>query len=108
MPKVISIHPWEAQERAMSDAYLDSVENIPFSSIGGLDRRHSDEAMEIPDYIHPSCRDAYIRGYQAAALKMYGEDWRTCRFGWVPVLEIGPPTDDGSVQVTMAIAQDKR
>lgn len=76
-------------ERGMADAAQDRCENVPFASVGGLDRR---AALVAPDYITPEERPAYIRGYELNALAMYGADWRTCAFGWSPAVEINKPT----------------
>ena len=77
----------DAFERGRADCIQDRCENIPFASIGGLDKRHSPEA---PHYISEADRHMYLHGYIAAAQEMYGEDWRTCRFTWKHALTIEP------------------
>lgn len=81
--------PTEAFLRAVTDCIQDSCENAPFASVGGLDKR---EDMTAPAYITKH-GDAYtaewLRGYTTSACAMYGDDWRTCGFGWQPALTIG-------------------
>lgn len=80
----------EPFERGRSDCFQDRCENVPFSSIGGLDKR---DEMVAPDYITKHGEDytkEYLDGYRYAAERMFGPDWRTCTFGWKPVMEIGP------------------
>jgi len=76
--------------RARMDCIQDRCENIPFASIGGLTKR---DKPQVPKYIKPAEAEEYLMGYTTTAQRMYGEDWRTCEFGWVPVLEIRK--DDG-------------
>lgn len=73
-------------ERAMLDAFDDSCQNCPFGSVGGLEKRGS---MVAPSYITPAERETYLKGYQAAAKNMYGDDWATCAFGWAPAMGFG-------------------
>ena len=72
-------------DHGRDNCVLDSMENAPFGSAGGLEKR---TAMVAPDYIQEHHRKEYIRGYQQAAFEMYGEDWQTCGFGWTPALTI--------------------
>ena len=72
--------------RGFSDAAQDACENVPFASIGGLDKR---DDMKAPDYITPDERNAYLNGYRTFAAASYGNDWKTCSFGWSPALTIG-------------------
>jgi hypothetical protein len=71
--------------RGARDAIQDAGENAPFGSVGGLAKR---DTMVVPDYVlEQECSSAaYLAGYQEAARRMYGEDWRDCSFGWVPVI----------------------
>lgn len=86
------------RRRGARDCYQDDCENCKFSSIGGEGKRNAPEA---PDYIKPEHRAAYLEGYTAEAERLYGEDWRTCEFHWMPALTIGdkeetnyaPPND---------------
>ena len=78
-----------AFDRAKLDAYQDRCENVPFASVGGLDRRGS---MFAPKYIDPIDREEYLRGYRAAAREMFGDDWESCVFGWAPAITIDPAT----------------
>jgi hypothetical protein len=66
-------------ERGRMDCIMDSCENAPFASIGGLSAR---ESLTAPKYIAPADAAEYLRGYEAQALAMYGDDWRTCSFSW--------------------------
>lgn len=75
----------DTKARALSDAVQDSMENVPFASVGGLEKRGD---MTAPSYIPEADRAAYFDGYRAAAEKMYGPDWRTCSFSWSPAITI--------------------
>jgi hypothetical protein len=72
--------------RGMTDCYQDRCENCPMASIGGLDARAKPSA---PKYITPSEHADYLDGYAHQAQAMYGDDWRTCVFGWQRALQIG-------------------
>lgn len=96
---VISTDPDKARRRARMDAIQDRCENAPFASVGGLNKRVSNDLMDVPQYIAPHCHQAYREGYAAACEEMYGEGWRTCSFGWVPVLEISEDAKNPEVQV---------
>lgn len=65
--------------RGETDAYQDRCENIPFSGMGGLEKRADPTA---PDYIEEGDRIRFLAGYQACCLAMFGQDWKTCSFGW--------------------------
>ena len=67
------------------DYYQDRCENIPFASIGGLDRR---SAMVAPKYVAKEDVAEYLAGYRHAARAGLGEDWETCAFGWTPTVTI--------------------
>lgn len=82
--------PTEAFQRGHADAYQDSCENCPFTSVGGLDARAS---PLVPEYISDDDAPEWLRGYLRAACTMYGDDWRTCSFGWQPALIIGGDDD---------------
>lgn len=73
-------------ERGRMDCYQDRCENIPFATVGGLERRSS---MIAPRYLEPGDVEDYLRGYRDAAAALFGADWETCAFGWVPTLTIG-------------------
>lgn len=81
----------DAYSRGHDDAVQDAMENAPFASVGGLDRRR--EAFDgegtglAPDYIKED-RDGYLRGYAETAEKMYGPNWMTATFSWAPALVI--------------------
>lgn len=87
MTMIVSTDPVEAISRGERDAMQDACENAPFASIGGLGVRAS-AAWELPKYVSEPCRDGYLRGYTDQCRRMYGEDWRTVEFGWVPAIEI--------------------
>ncbi len=68
---------------------LDENENVPFSGVGGLDRRNDMTAPEWDRLEDPDVREQWLEGYRYQALVMYGPGWRTVTFSWHPVLEIG-------------------
>lgn len=74
-----------AFDRGRMDCMQDRCENAPFGSVGGLDARAS---LAAPDYVPEADRAEYLRGYEHAAAALFGDDWRTCRFGWQPALVI--------------------
>lgn len=76
----------DAYTRGMDNCHQDACENVPFSSIGGLEARQNPKA---PDYITESEKQRYLAGYAACAKVMYGDDWATCHFGWSPAVTIG-------------------
>jgi hypothetical protein len=78
--------PSRAFEHGRDNATQDACENCPFAGIGGLASRN---APSVPAYVADADRDEWLRGYTAACLLMYGDDWRTCAFGWSPALTIG-------------------
>ncbi|HUU23719.1 MAG TPA: DUF5662 family protein [Phycisphaerae bacterium] len=85
----------EPYARGKNDAYQDRCENVPFSSTGGLESRQN---MTAPDYILPEEREAYLAGYAERCREMFGEDWRTCEFGWSAVMTISDgPTDEEKI-----------
>jgi len=73
-------------DRGRGDCYQDRCENVPFSSVGGLERR---SGMELPRYVLPEDGEEYLRGYRDMARALFGDDWETCAFGWVPALTLG-------------------
>lgn len=74
-------------DRARHDFALDQVENVPFASVGGVDRR---ESMTAPEYITGEwARREYLRGYSHVAEIAYGPDWRTCSFIRSAAFEVG-------------------
>lgn len=77
-----------AYDRAQIDAQQDYFENAPFACVGGLAKR---ERMTAPEWIEPSERDEYLRGYRDKCRVLFGEDWATCPFGWAPALTINEP-----------------
>ena len=79
-------------ERGRIDCIQDSNENAPFGSVGGLDSRAD---LKCPHYIGGSDWPSYREGYESQARAMYGKDWRTAAFGWVPaiLLQAKAPTD---------------
>lgn len=72
-----SLNPEIPLERGWLDQTMDSMENTPFASTGGIEKR---KEMFAPHYIKDSEKTDYIRGYQMGALVMYGPDWQSCRF----------------------------
>lgn len=77
----------DACGRGALDCYQDRCENVPFASVGGLEKR---AAMTAPDYVTPDERNEYLNGYRLQARNLYGDDWQTCPFGWTPALSINP------------------
>lgn len=76
--------------RGANDCAQDACENVPFASVGGLDKR---DEMVAPEYEKPLLdKNMYLLGYAREARSMYGPDWRTCSFGWTPALTIGAPS----------------
>lgn len=71
--------------RGHSDCIQDSCENVPFSSIGGLDSRDNPQK---PDWILDEEWVSYLQGYTSTAEEMYGDDWQSCAFSWRPALLI--------------------
>jgi hypothetical protein len=69
----------------VSHCLQDSYENAPFGSVGGLTAR----GTPVARFAEKGTETEYLRGYIAAARAMYGEDWRTCDFGWSPAITIG-------------------
>lgn len=76
----------DAFRRGMTDCYQDRCENCAFASIGGLSAR---SAPVAPEYISPTEREAYLAGYVHQASVLYGDDWKTCAFGWAPAMTVG-------------------
>jgi hypothetical protein len=74
-------------QRGVQDCSLDNVENAPFASIGGLNRRVD---PTTPDYIKQSDRKEYLRGYTDQAKALYGDEWQGVQFEWKPALQINP------------------
>ena len=66
-----------ARRRGMTDCYQDRCENIPFASVGGLEKRGE---MQAPDYVSEEDREEYLLGYRQMARELFGEDWQTCAF----------------------------
>lgn len=81
----IDERPSRLMERAADDYQLDSFENCPFGSVGGLDARLDPQR---PIWITEEDWPEYRRGYELAAELHLGADWKTCAFGWVPALVI--------------------
>jgi len=96
--------PSDAFRRGVADAAQDACENAAFASIGGLDARTS---PTVPAYIPADDREEWLRGYEAAALTMHGDDWRTCAFGWVPALMIGEPRDMTDAEMEEVLSSDE-
>ena len=64
----------------------DYCENSPFSCVGGLRARAE---LLRPSWISEEIWPEYRDGYESAARRMFGEEWRTVSFGWAPALTIG-------------------
>lgn len=77
--------------RGSADAYQDRCENVPFSSVGGPEKRVQ---MERPGYITEEAWPMYRSGYEAQCRGLWGDDWQTAKFGWVPALTIGGTDGD--------------
>lgn len=73
-------------DRGRTDCIQDSYENVPFSSVGGLERRYS---LVKPRWILDEDAPEYLAGYTWQAQELYGDDWRTCPFSWQPAITIG-------------------
>lgn len=87
--KLRALYKRSAFERGGDDCYRDSGKNSPFASVGGIERRGRMRTpgcveMEGERYIKD-----YLAGYQAVARILYGEDWRTCKFGRTEELTVG-------------------
>lgn len=78
--------PTEAFKHGSTNALQDACENCPFNGIGGLDARTD---PKLPAYVTAENAAEWMRGYVRACCAMYGDDWRTCAFGWAPALTIG-------------------
>ena len=65
-----------ALERGRQDCMLDDIENCPFASIGGLERRTT---PTWPKYIGSTEAEDYILGYVGMAQEIYGDDWQLVR-----------------------------
>lgn len=74
-----------AKDIGATDCVLDHMENAPFGSVGGKDSR---ENLKAPDYIKKESISLYLKGYTEQAEKMYGPEWRTVEFHWVPTITI--------------------
>lgn len=93
------------RQRGRSDCGQDACENCPFASIGGLERR---SAMEAPGYIPAEVASEYLAGYAEQAQAMYGDDWRTCSFGWGPAITIQARSTMNFGQALEALKEGKR
>jgi hypothetical protein len=82
----ISTTTAEPYGRARCDCIQDGFENAPFACVGGLEARG---ALRQPKWISDEDWPEYRRGYEEQAQQSYGDDWRTCAFGWRPALVIG-------------------
>lgn len=63
----------------------DYYENSAFFSVGGL---HARGELQRPWWISEESWPEYKRGYEAAAVKMFGPEWRTVEFGWTPMFAL--------------------
>lgn len=79
-----------AFDRAQLDAYQDRCENVPFASVGGIEKR---SAMTAPYYIEKEDVSEYLRGYAHSCRLIFGDDWQTCEFGWAPALVVNERAD---------------
>jgi hypothetical protein len=79
------VYTGDPYRRGTLDAAQDYCENCPFGSVGGLESR---AALVAPKWITPAEHADYLQGYSEAARRMYGDDWRTCSFGWAPAITI--------------------
>ena len=83
----------EPFNRGKFDCLMDGNENVPFASVGGLEKR-TDPTWAAPDYVPERDRKAYLEGYRDQAWAQYGPDWQTCPFGWTHVMTIGGEAQD--------------
>ena len=77
----------EAWIHGRDDCTQDSMENVPFGSVGGKESRPN---LTCPDYISKEEETDYLHGYICAAIDAYGIDWATCTFEWSPAMTINP------------------
>lgn len=84
-----------AYARGEQDCAQDAMENVPFGSVGGLERRGNMRPPAYASDLGESYSKAYLAGYRARALAMYGADWETCEFSWKPALTIPGNTRTG-------------
>lgn len=89
-------HPYD---RGASEAAQDACENCPFASIGGLDAR---TAPRSPAYISEADRAVWLSGYLDTCRAMYGDDWRTCSFGWRHALTIPDDAEDAKIDAPLS------
>lgn len=82
----VDVHPTEASKHGAMNALQDYMENAAFASVGGVDKRG---AMTLPPYVADADAAEWARGYVRACCSIFGDDWRTCGFGWVPTGTIG-------------------
>lgn len=81
--------------RGTQNAVMDQMENAPFNAIGGPERR---DAMCVPSWLTrmgSKAEDEFLRGYQHQARAMYGDDWKTCSFSWVPGVSLNTGVSQG-------------
>jgi hypothetical protein len=71
--------------KGMADFFHDIMENSPFASVGGLDKR---QEFIRPTWIINEEWPEYKRGYETQAEEEYGKEWKTCCFKWIPAIAI--------------------
>lgn len=80
--------PWE---RGRADAIQDDCENAPFNCVRGQIKNSpvKREDWERPNWIVEDESAAYLAGYEAQCIHMYGKDWESKVWGWSKSLTIG-------------------
>ena len=86
-----------ARRCGAEDCYQDRCENVPFASTGGLEKRSE---MTSPPWVPAADVPAYLEGYRAAALELFGAEWATCEFSWQPAITLNAPEDADADVIT--------
>jgi|14_taG_2_1085336.scaffolds.fasta_scaffold01230_9 hypothetical protein len=87
--------PWK---RGKEDAIQDAAENAPFNCIrGGRKAPPPIKRVEwtLPAWITKDEEEAYLAGYEAGCISLYGEEWETCSWEWHSTVSIGGITNVG-------------
>lgn len=80
-------------EQGSWNCELDFCENSAFCSVGGVDARQT--GWVRPSWVSEENFAEYVKGYEDAARRMFGENWRTVPFGWAPAITINGPKEEG-------------
>ena len=73
-------------QHGWTNCVQDYHENAAFQCVGGLEARA--EGLKAPEWVLPENAALWLQGYEAAALKLFGPEWRTVSFGWVPAIRL--------------------